>query len=288
MTLTEIRAVLCARGLAPQRRFGQHFLHDENICRWLVREARLQAGERVWEIGPGLGSLTAALIAAGHPVQAVEIDRGFAQYLEEKFVDRGMLEIFQADAVVFCEAGRLRGRVVMGNLPYNITTPLIMALVSVGAASEMLFMVQEEAADRLTAEPGSPAYGAVSVLVRNRCRVTFLRRMPPSVFYPEPAVYSAVVRLEALSELLSDSSFERLTRLVKLGFSNRRKQLAKLLAEWRPEPSAVPLGRDYWVSALQSLGHRPDVRAQDLSPGAWQALAALPRSQNSKNTEKMP
>lgn len=282
MTLTEIRAVLSARGLAPQRRFGQHFLYDENLCRWLVREAHLQAGEQVWEIGPGLGSLTAAFIAAGHPVRAVEIDRGFAQYLQEKFGPGQMLEIFEADAVAFCETGRLRGRVVVGNLPYNVTTPLIMALITSAAASEMLFTVQEEAADRFAAPPGTAAYGAVTVLVQSRCQVTFLRRIPPSVFYPAPAVSSAVVRLNALPKAPAGATFERLSILVKRGFSNKRKQLAKLLAGWSPEPDAPPLDRGYWQAALESLGQRTDARAEDLAPDTWQALAALPRASKTK------
>lgn len=282
MTLTEIRAILAERGLAPQRRFGQHFLHDENLCRWLVREAGLEAGEAVWEIGPGLGSLTGALIGAGHRVRAVEIDRGFARFLEERFGPGGMLEVFEADAVAFCESGRLRGRVVMGNLPYNVTTPLIMALVSAGAASEMLFMVQEEAADRLVAQPGEPDYGAVSVLVQSRCRVAFLRRVPPSVFYPEPAVDSAIIRLSALQQAPDDAAFAQLKILVKRGFSNKRKQLAKLLAGWSPGANRPPLDRSYWFSALQSLGIRPDARAEDLAPKSWQALAAVPRGPETK------
>lgn len=274
VTLTEIRAILAERGLAPQRRFGQHFLHDENLCRWLVRESGLAPGEPVWEVGPGLGSLTEALIAAGHPVRAIEIDRGFARFLGERFGPGGSLEVFEADAVAFCESGQLRGRVVMGNLPYNVTTPLIMALIIAGTAREMVFMVQEEAADRLVASPGTHAYGAVSVLVQSRCQVKFLRRIPPSVFYPEPAVDSAVVRLSARPHAPAEGAFEQLTALVKRGFSSKRKQLAKLLAGWVPPGGGDPIDRAHWETALQALGVRPDARAEDLPPQAWQALAA--------------
>ncbi len=281
MTLTEIRAILAERGLAPQRRFGQHFLYDENLCRWLVREAGLEPGEPVWEIGPGLGSLTEALIAAGHPVRAIEIDRGFVAFLEERFAGANALEVFGADAVDFCEAGRLRGRVVMGNLPYNVTTPLIMALVATGSVDEMLFMVQEEAADRLVAVPATPAYGAVTVLVQSRCQVTFLRRIPPSVFYPAPAVDSAVIRLRLLPEALSHGAFARLDALVRRGFSHKRKQLAKMLADWVPPGDTRPRGRPHWETALQRLGIRPDARAEDLAPAAWQALAHATPMKNS-------
>lgn len=274
MTLTEIRAILAERGLAPQRRFGQHFLHDENLCRWLARESGLEPGEPVWEIGPGLGSLTEALLGAGHPVRAIEIDRGFAQFLEEHFAASGRLQVIGADAVAFCESGQLRGRVVMGNLPYNVTTPLIMALVASRAAERMLFMVQEEAADRLVATPGTPAYGAVSVLVQCCCQVTFLRRVPPAVFYPAPAVDSAIVRLTLLPDAPDPSAYARLNSLVKCGFSNKRKQLAKLMACWIPPEGGQPPDRSRWENALQNLGVRPDARAQDLAPTTWRALAA--------------
>lgn len=274
MTLTEIRAILAERGLAPQRRFGQHFLHDENLCGWLVRESGLGPGEPVWEVGPGLGSLTEALVAAGHPVRAIEIDRGFACYLRERFGEGGPLEVFETDAVGFCESGQLRGRVVMGNLPYNVTTPMVMALVAAGTAQEMLFMVQEEAADRFLAAPNTHAYGAVSVLVQSRCRVAFVRRIPPSVFYPEPAVDSAVVRLSIRPQTVSNDDFGQLAAVVRRGFSNKRKQLAKLLADWAPAGGADPLGRAHWENALEALGIRTDARAEDLSPAAWQALAA--------------
>lgn len=276
MTLTEIRRILAERGLAAQKRFGQHFLHDQNLCHWLVRQAELAAGEPVWEIGPGLGSLTEALLEAGHPVRAVEIDRGFARFLEERFGAAGRLEVIEADAVKFCEAGRLSGRVVMGNLPYNVTTPLIMALLGSAGLGRMVFMVQEETADRLVARPGTDAYGAVSVLVQSRCRVEVLRRVKPSVFFPEPGVQSAVIRL-SVEAAAPPAEFGVFEALVRRGFSGKRKQLAKLLGGWTPGAGRPGPGREGWEAILAELGVRPDARGESLTLAQWAALGRRAR-----------
>jgi 16S rRNA (adenine1518-N6/adenine1519-N6)-dimethyltransferase len=263
MTLSEIRSVLAERGLAPNRRLGQNFLHDQNLCAWLAAQAEFAAGERVWEIGPGLGCYTEALLAAGAHVTAIEVDRGFIDWLRERYAGEPRFELVAGDALE--EMARCDGAgYLVGNLPYHISTPLIMAAMALAQPPRrMVFMLQWEMARRLCALPRSEDYGAVSVAVQSGYRVEMLRRVAPAVFHPRPDVDSAAVRLTRLAD--AEGSGASFGAFVRAAFSTPRKQLLNVVAR-----DAVERGR--WLEALRRLRLEPDVRAGEIDVSQWRAL----------------
>ena len=166
MTITEIRAVLSTRGLRPLKQLGQNFLHDRNLAVWLADQALAGAalGEDIVEIGPGLGSLTSQLLARGGRVIALEKDRGLTEFLRERFsaeITANKLDLQHGDALQLLPA--LRARAICGNLPYYISTPLLMECLKL-EAERLFFVVQKEVGQRLASEPGGKIYGALSVL----------------------------------------------------------------------------------------------------------------------------
>jgi 16S rRNA (adenine1518-N6/adenine1519-N6)-dimethyltransferase len=251
MTLTEIRAALTARGLRPLRQLGQNFLHDKNLAAWLADQALAGAvsGADVVEIGPGLGALTAFLLQRGARVIAVEKDRGLCAFLRERFAQEiasGKLDLRHDDALALLPA--LAPSRVCGNLPYYISTPLLMECLRLDA-EQLFFVMQKEVGQRLASEPGGKVYGALSVLVQVACDVELVRTLPGSVFYPPPDVESIAVRLRRREHpLVSASDRAVFAAFVQRGFSQRRKKLSNLLP--------VEDGR----------------RAEHLSPVEWIAL----------------
>ena len=189
MTLTrsQVAGLLREHGLKPRKSLGQHFLVDPNTARRIVRLALVGAGDRVVEIGPGLGSLTVELLDAGAHVVAIELDHQLAGVLAE--VTAGRCEIVVGDALkvdlaTLCGEPPVR---VVANLPYNVAVPIVMRLLEgVPAATTQFVMVQAEVADRLAAVPGHPAYGAVSVKVAYFAIATVRGPVPRTVFLPEP------------------------------------------------------------------------------------------------------
>ena len=213
----------------PRKRFGQHFLHDRGIIDKIVSAIGPQPGERIVEIGPGLGALTCPLLARHGELDVVELDRDVIPRLLENCGDKGELRVHNVDALRFDFAelaGAKRIRVV-GNLPYNISTPLIFHLLeSADRIIDMHFLLQKEVVDRLAAAPGSDDYGRLSVMVQYRCRAESLFRVGPGAFSPPPKVDSAVVRLIPFAELPYPAQDEALfARLVNQAFSKRRKTL---------------------------------------------------------------
>ncbi|MEF8793071.1 16S rRNA (adenine(1518)-N(6)/adenine(1519)-N(6))-dimethyltransferase RsmA [Thiohalorhabdus sp.] len=183
----------------PSKRFGQNFLNDANIVGKIVDAIDPQPGEPLVEIGPGRGALTRALLERVDRLDAVEVDRDLAPELET-LATTGELTVHVADALAFDFAalGKARGGPlrVVGNLPYNISSPLLFHLFSqLPAMVDMHFMLQREVVERLAAQPGSKTYGRLSVMVQTQCQVTPLFQVPPGAFYPEPKVTSAMVRL---------------------------------------------------------------------------------------------
>ena len=263
MTLTEIKSVLASRGLAPNKRLGQNFLFDQNLCQWLAAQPGLQPGEVAWEIGPGLGCYTEALLATGVALRAIEIDRGYAAWLRERFASEPRFELVEGDALR--EFARCDGaRVVTGNLPYNISTPLVMSLLSLPRPpAVMTFVLQYEMAKRLAAGPGDPDYGAVSVAVQAAYRVELQRKIPPTVFHPRPAVDSAALRLTRRADAVPDSA--AFAAFVRGAFLGKRKQLLNVLAD-------SPAGRAVWEQRLAALGLPATVRAEAIPVETWKAL----------------
>ena len=274
MTLTarEVTDLLSSHGLRPSRALGQNFVADPNTVRRIARLSRIGPGDRVVEIGAGLGSLTLALAETGADVTAVEADRHLVPILRD-LLEGTAVRVVHADAMrldwhdLLGEAG---GWVMVANLPYNIATPLVADILdSVPAVTRMLVMVQREVGERLAAGPGEEAYGAVSVKVAYWASASIAGRVPATVFIPRPKVESVLVAIERRPVPAVDPSLvppERLFGLVKAGFAQRRKMLRRSLAGLvAPEAFAV-------------AGVSPESRAEDLPVGEWGRLAAAAAS----------
>jgi len=239
------------------RRLGQHFLSDPTILARIADAVDCEPGETIIEIGPGHGTLTRALLARGVQVVAIEKDRGLAGEL------RGDARIVQGDALDVDWHALVGGRFkIVGNIPYNITSPLIEKALTPPLPERIVFLVQLEVARRLAAPPGSKTYGALSIGVQAQCRVEELFTVLPGSFRPPPKVKSALVRLTPLAEpLVAPEEVALLRRFVTACFSRRRKQLH----------NAVPDGRPT-AAELLALGFDPKARPETLAPADFVRL----------------
>lgn len=267
-----------ANDLRPSRALGQNFVADGNTVRRIVRLAGITEGQRVVEIGAGLGSLTLALVEAGATVTAVEIDRHVLPVLRAQVEPAGV-RVIEADALRLDWSDLLGGEgaaadgpwSLVANLPYNIAVPLVMrVLEEAPQVTSLLVMVQREVGERLAATAGDEAYGAVSVKVAYWADATIVGRVSASVFIPRPRVESVLVRLDRRPERGVDGDdgrpgsapYERLFAVVRAGFAHRRKMLRRCLDGLvRPE-------------AFDAVGIRSTARAEELSLGEWERLAA--------------
>ena len=256
MTLSEIRAVMAARGLRPLKQLGQNFLHDQNLAAWLADQAlaELPPDGEVVEIGPGLGALTKLLLRNGAHVIALEKDRGLCAALRDRFapeIAAGQLDLRHGDALDLLPT--LKPAVVCGNLPYYISTPLLMEGLRLNAA-RLFFVVQKEVGQRLASGPDSKVYGAISVLVQVAYEVDLLRTLPGSVFFPAPEVASIAVLLRRRAEpLVAAADRVSFAAFVQRGFSQRRKKLSNLLPV-SDERRAEHLSPVEWVALWKSAG----------------------------------
>lgn len=271
MKLSEIDATLREIRVSPVRSLGQNFLHDRNLAAWIVSKAALSDDDYVIEIGPGLGALTELILDSGARVLAIEKDQRLAEFLRKRFPDT-RLEIIHGDALDFDLRPLFAARRVklLGNLPYYVASQLLLKFIKYPSPISLwLFMLQKEMARRISAAPGTSDYGALSLTVQLKYRVEFLRSVPATVFLPEPEVDSAIVRLvPRLSNELPPHDAETFSRVVRQGFSQRRKQLRNLLRSEVPE----------WTEAADALGFDPRARAEELSLDQWIALAERARS----------
>ncbi len=268
MKLSEIQSTLRDIRVTPVKTLGQNFLHDRNLARWIVARAELTADDFVVEIGPGLGALTEFLLASGARVLAIEKDARLAGFLRERFSTE-RLEVLHADALTFdVRTLFAQPRVkFIGNLPYNISSQLLLRFTRYPSPISLwLCMLQKEMARRLSAEPGTSDYGALTLLVQLHYRVEYLRTVPGSVFLPRPDVDSAFIKItpRPVGEL-PDFDAELFAKLVRLGFSQRRKQLGKLLRNEIHD----------WDRASQSCSFDGKARAEELSLEQWIALSNL-------------
>ena len=214
----------------PRKRFGQNFLRDESVIEAIARAVAPGCGEHLVEIGPGEGALTQALIASGCKLDAIELDRDLRTRLLAAFSTHAGFTLLSADALRFDIASlaapgeQLR---VVGNLPYNISTPLIFKLLEQAEViADMHFMLQREVVERLAAAPGSKDWGRLGVMAQFQCEVEHLFDVPPEAFYPPPKVQSAVVRLTPYSiSPFSEVDRADLARIVTQAFAQRRKTL---------------------------------------------------------------
>ena len=223
----------------PRKRFGQHFLTDTAVLDRIGAALAPSPSDSVLEIGPGTGALTAVLYPEVDRMRAIELDRDLVRDLSERFPGLDIVsgDILDAD-LEHLFAGDAAWRVV-GNLPYNITSPLLLRLVGCERIRDMLFMVQREVAERLTAEPGTKQWGRLSVAVQYHCRVDALFDVDPSAFTPPPKVVSSVVRLEPRACAVTARSVESLQRVVRAAFGQRRKRLANALKSLEFRGTAV-------------------------------------------------
>jgi 16S rRNA (adenine1518-N6/adenine1519-N6)-dimethyltransferase len=252
-----------------RRRFGQNFLTDAQVIGAIVDAVAPRRADPVVEIGPGLGALTAPLLGRLDHLHVVEIDRDIVARLRQRF-PASRLSIHAGDALAFDFGGLAAGNKIriVGNLPYNISTPLLFRLASfAGCVDDMHFMLQKEVVERLVAAPGSAAYGRLSVMLQYRFVMDWLLDVPPESFDPAPKVDSALVRLipRDPGELTARDE-ARFAALAAAAFSQRRKMLRNTLKGWFDE------------AALERLGIAPAARAGELSVADYVRLANHPEN----------
>jgi 16S rRNA (adenine1518-N6/adenine1519-N6)-dimethyltransferase len=247
-----------------RKRFGQHFLHDPQVIARIVAAIDPRPGERIVEIGPGRGALTSHLVERVGQLAVVEIDRDLAAMLAARF---GNALTIEARDVLEIDFGRMRGSGpklrVVGNLPYNISTPLLFHLLAQREAiADMHFMLQKEVVDRMVAPPGSRVYGRLTVMLAPWVRIERLFNVGPGAFSPPPKVSSAFVKLVPFAQpafdIGSTSSFER---LVRAAFAQRRKTLRNSLKGVLD------------AATLERLGIDPGARPEQLAPEQFGVLA---------------
>ncbi len=216
-----------------RKRFGQNFLVDQHIISQIIAAIGPKADDNLIEIGPGTAALTEHLIERCPSMKVVELDRDLVSFLTEKFADYPDFSIFSGDALKTDFAQFYDGRQMrlVGNLPYNISTPILFHLLKNRTLiKDMHFMLQREVVDRLGAVPGNKTYGRLSVMVQYHCRVMPLIPVPPSAFRPAPKVQSAIVRLKPhRSKPSTADNEELLSQLVSHSFQQRRKTLRNCL-----------------------------------------------------------
>jgi 16S rRNA (adenine1518-N6/adenine1519-N6)-dimethyltransferase len=252
-------------GVRPVRDLGQNFLIDSNLLGVIAREAELGADDVVLEVGGGLGVLSEHLAATAAHVHVVEIDARLEPALRDALAPFANTTLHLGDAVKLDYAALDPApSKVVANLPYGVAATVILdTVVALPAVTRWVAMVQREVGERLAAQPGTPAYGAPSVLAQLSCAVKVVRAVARTVFHPVPNVDSVLVRLERTSPPAPAD----VRALVSAGFAHRRKALPRSLA------LAGAADRDAARAALESLGLGGDVRAERLGPGDWARLA---------------
>ena len=253
-------------GHRPRKRFGQHFLHDTSVVARIVRAIGARPGERLVEIGPGLGALTGALLESCENLDVIELDRDLAAKLQADYQGDPRVRVHTGDALKYdfrqlaAPGERLR---VVGNLPYNVSTPLLFHLLDQAAVIEdMHFMLQREVVGRLVAQPGGKDYGRLTVMVRLNCDSEKLFDVGAGAFRPAPRVTSAVVHLRVRRDpAVALVEFAAFKGLVTHLFSRRRKTLRNSLRGRLSE------------SELESLGIDPNARPETLDLSAFAVLA---------------
>jgi 16S rRNA (adenine1518-N6/adenine1519-N6)-dimethyltransferase len=268
----EIRALAADLGLRPTKTLGQNFVHDPNTVRRIVRAAGLDPADVVLEVGPGLGSLTLALLPAAAHVHAVELDPVLADALPKTVAERapglaGRLTVHSGDArrVAAADLPAPVPTALVANLPYNVAVPVVLHLLAeFPTLAGGLVMVQKEVADRLTAEPGGRTYGIPTAKLAWYAEARPAGRVPPAVFWPVPNVDSGLVRFVRRDP--PPGSRERTFAVVDAAFSQRRKTLRSALAGWAGGPEAA-------AAAVAAAGLDPGLRGEALTIGQFAAIA---------------
>ena len=257
-------------GHKARKRFGQNFLSDDHIIARIVDAINPQADDNMVEIGPGQAALTLLLLERLNALDVIEIDRDLVARLEHLREQYPGLTIHSADALRFdfrqLQKSADKKLRVIGNLPYNISTPLLFHLIEqADIIEDMHFMLQKEVVERMAAQPGGGDYGRLSIMVQYRCQVDNLFIVPPTAFRPQPKIDSAIVRLTPHVELPHPANDEkRLAQLVNHAFTQRRKTLRKSLKTFIP------------AEQIEAVGIDPMRRPETLSIAEFVALANIP------------
>jgi 16S rRNA (adenine1518-N6/adenine1519-N6)-dimethyltransferase len=272
LTPSATRDLLAQLGHQPKRFLGQNFLVDGNIVRKSLELAGVRAGDTVVEIGPGLGTLTSALLEAGADVWAVEKDRTLHQHLTESLVPQypAAFHLLEGDAVEQPIAAlpferATAGFKIVANLPYAIATPWLDEVLSGPLPERMVLMLQQEAAQRYAAQPGSKAFGAISIFLQSAYATAPGHKVEPGCFFPRPDIDSYLLHLVRRSE---PYLFSRETKaLIRACFQQRRKQIGGLLRERLPDHGA------HFVAHLEKAGLSAQTRPEAIPTELWRALA---------------
>lgn len=256
-----------------RKRFGQHFLTDESVTEAIVRAIAPDRGDSLIEIGPGLSALTRPLLARVDHLRAVEIDRDLAARLRKQY-DAARLTVVEADALTVDFSSFGADLRIVGNLPYNISSPILFHLLaSAEQVRDQHFMLQREVIDRMVAAPGTSDYSRLSVMLQARYRMDKLFDVQPEAFDPPPRVVSAVVRMVPLGpdrpRPYSDGAF---SHVVTRAFSQRRKMLRRSLADWAPNIpwealDIPPTARAEEIDVQRFIGLTDALGRQGLIPG---------------------
>jgi 16S rRNA (adenine1518-N6/adenine1519-N6)-dimethyltransferase len=275
-----LRDELLAAGFHPSRRLGQNFLLDENLLRAIVRDAQVEPGATVLEVGPGLGFLTRHLLAAGARVVAAEIDPRLAERARAALGSDPNLRLIVGDVLdskhvlapaVLAELPAREPWHVVANLPYAVSGPVLAVCATLpNPPLSMTVLVQLELAERIVAQPGTADWGPLSIRLQMAYSGRIVRRVAPDLFWPRPQVDSALVRLEALAEPLSPAVRARLSSLVERLFQRRRQRLARVLGE-------LAGARESGLAWAATAGLTGAERAEDLPLATLVRLAAWER-----------
>ncbi len=268
-TAGQLRRLLVAEGLRPRKALSQNFLTDGSVLDQIVAAAEVQPGDRIVEVGPGLGVLTRRLLALGATVLAVELDARLAAYLRRELAGVSDFELIEADALSLhprdCFAGA--SFKLVANIPYHITSPLLHSFLEGDRPPDLtVLLVQAEVAQRVAARPGQMSY--LSVFAQNIADAEVLARIPATAFEPAPEVESAILRLRRRQDptVPPGAGREPFYRTVQAGFRQRRKQLHNALGRELPVTSSA------LEAAMQLCSIDPERRAQTLSIAEWACL----------------
>jgi 16S rRNA (adenine1518-N6/adenine1519-N6)-dimethyltransferase len=276
ITITEVKALLDSKRLAPLKSLGQNFLTDRHFLDKIVKTGDLSRADLVLEIGPGLGGLTERLAAAAGQVVAVEYDRGLFAVLQETMGDYANLTLINRDILTVDLQQTIVRRAapnykVIANLPYYITTPIIFKLLESQINWKVLiFLVQKEVAARIGAKPGTKEYGALTVMLNFYGPAEIISTVPKGVFYPAPQVDSAVIKLTPAQETLEWGVYPYLQRIVRATFGKRRKTVLNALAQaniWPGEKKAA------LQEFLINFGIDPGQRGETITAETYLKLA---------------
>ena len=266
----QTHTILNALGHSPNKKLGQNFLIDGNIVRKSIELAGISKNEAIVEIGPGLGTLSKAILSTGAQLFAVEKDKTLANYLEETISkDSDNLHLLNEDCLKkplgsLMDQNQTNDFKIVANLPYAVATPWLEAVLSTALPTRMVLMLQKEAADRYNAQPKTKNFGAISIFLQSAYIVHSTHTVSASCFYPKPKVYSTLIRLDLKQSAIC---FSKETKaLIRTIFTQRRKQIASLCKKSDNEVIK------HWLESLFTKGYTQSVRAEEIDLPSWQLL----------------